>query len=74
MIRFVAAWTRVVPLQAQMIPQLDLLSAFLLSKLVVSVYDSLQCQLTPLDVRYYTDSKIAIFWILGTDKEWKLFV
>ena len=72
-IRFVAGKTRVAPLQAQMIPRLELMSAFLLSKLVVSVYDSLQCQLTPLDVRCYTDSKVALLWILGTDKEWMSF-
>ena len=51
MIRFVAAKTRVAPVQAQMIPGLELLSAFLLSKFVVSVCDCLLCQLTPLDVR-----------------------
>ena len=50
------------------------MSAFLLSKLVVSVRDGLQPQLTPLDVRWYTDSQVALYWIRGKDKEWKPFV
>ena len=41
-VRFVAAKTRVAPLHTQTIPRLELLSAFLLSKLVVSVRNSLQ--------------------------------
>ena len=73
-VRFIAAKTRVAPLQSQTIPRLELLSAFLLSKLVVSVRDGLQPQLTPLDVRWYTDSQVALYWIRGKDKEWKPFV
>ena len=46
--RFVAAMTRVAPLQSQTISRLELLSAFLLSRLVVSVRDGLQPQTTPV--------------------------
>ena len=46
--RFVAAMTTVAPLQSQIISRLELLSAFLLSRLVVSVRDSLQPQTTPV--------------------------
>ena len=74
MVRFVAAKTRVAPLQAQTIPRLELLSAFLLSKLVVSVHSNLQHQMAPLDVRCYTDSQVALFWIRGKNKEWRPFV
>ena len=73
-VKFVAAKTRVAPLQSQTIPRLELLSALLLSKLVVSVRDSLQNRMAPLDVQCYTDSQVALFWIFGQDKEWKPFV
>ena len=73
-VRFVAAKTRVAPLQGQTIPRLELLSAFLLSKLVTSVYTSLQHHMSPLDIRCYTDSQVALYWVCGKDKEWKPFV
>ena len=73
-VRFVAAKTRVAPLQGQTIPRLELLSAFLLSKLVASVYTSLQHHMAPLDIRCYTDSQVALYWVRGKDKEWKPFV
>ena len=73
-VEFVAAKTRVAPLQSQTIPRLELLSAFLLSKLVASVHDSLRPQMASLDVRCYTDSQVALYWICGKDKEWKPFV
>ena len=73
-VRFVAAKTRVAPLQVQTIPRLELLSAFLLSKLMASVQNSLGHQIAHLNVRCYTDSQVALFWIRGKDKEWKSFI
>ena len=74
MVQFVAARTRLAPLQSQTIPQLELLSAFLLSKLVVSVQDSLRLQMACLDIRCYTNSQVALYRIRGKDKECRLFV
>ena len=62
-VRFVAAKTRVAPLQSQTIPRLELLSTLLLSKLIVSVHNSLQHQMAPLDITCYTDSQVALYWI-----------
>eukprot|EP00731_Ephydatia_muelleri_P014947 Em0008g667a len=73
-VRFVAAKTRVAPLQVQTIPRLELLSAFLLSKLMASVQNSLGHQIAHLNVRCYTDSQVALFWIRGKNKEWKSFI
>lgn len=73
-VRFVAAKTRVARLQVQTIPRLELLSAFLLSKLMVSVQNSLQHQITHLDVRCCTDSQVVLHWIRGKNKEWKPFI
>lgn len=73
-VRFVVSKTRVAPLQLQSIPRLELLSAFLLSKLMVSVVNSLKPTLPRVDVQCYTDSQVALCWIRGTTKEWKPFV
>ena len=73
-VQFVVAKTRVAPLQTQTIPRLELLSAFLLAKLIVSVSSSLESVFRQLEVKCYTDSKVALYWICGVNKEWKPFV
>ena len=73
-VQFVAAKTKVAPLKSQTIPRLELLSALLLSKLIVSVHSSLQHQIPSLSVKCFTDSQVALYWIVGSDKEWKQFV
>ena len=73
-VRFVAAKTRVAPLQRQTIPRLELLSALLLSRLIVSVSNSLKSMLPQMPLRCYTDSQVTLFWIRGADKEWKPFI
>ena len=54
--------------------RLELLSAFLLSKLVTSVMEGLSFTLPQILLRCYTDSQVVLFWIRGTNKEWKPFV
>ena len=73
-VRFVVAKTRVAPLQSQTIPRLELLSAFLLAKLIVSVTGSLRPSFSRLRIQCYTDSQVALYWIRGANKEWKPFV
>ena len=73
-IRFVAAKTRVTPTNGSTIPRLELLSALLLSKLIDSVHSALQQELQLTDPTCFTDSKVALFWIQGTNHEWKQFV
>ena len=73
-VRFVTSKTRVAPTQAQSIPRLELLSALLLARLVRSVSNSLESQLTLNPPRCFTDSRVALYWIRGNNKEWKQFV
>ena len=73
-VQFVAAKTRVAPLKSQTIPRLELLSALLLANLIVSVHSSLQHQIPSLSIKCFTDFQVALYWILGSDKEWKPFV
>ena len=54
--KYLVCKTRVAPLQSQTVPRLELLLAFLLSKLVTSVIDSLSSTLPQYSVRCYTDS------------------
>lgn len=59
--QFVVSKTRVAPLQTQTIPRLELLSALLLSKLIVSVSESLRSTLPQLKLQCFTDSQIALY-------------
>ena len=73
-VKFLAFKTRVSPLQPQTIPRLELLSALLLARLVASIQRSMESRLPLSDKICYTDSKVALHWIKGADKEWKQFV
>ena len=73
-VKFLTSKTRVNPLQPQTIPRLELLSALLLARLLVSVRKGLELRLPLSEVTCYTDSKVALHWIQGADKEWKQFV
>ncbi len=74
LVRFVASKTRVAPLRTQTIPRLELLSALLLARLVRNVTYSLESELPLAQPICFTDSKVALFWIQGIDKDWKPFV
>ena len=73
-INFVASKTRVAPTTKQTIPRLELLSALLLGNLIHSVSLALDPELDVKEICCYTDSKVALYWIKGTKKEWKPFV
>ncbi len=73
-VKFVAAKTRVAPLQCQTIPRLELLSAVLLARLLSAVTQSLESELQLCAPHCYTDSTVSLCWIKGVDKTWKVFV
>ena len=72
--RFVTCKTRVSPVSQPTIPQLELLAALLLSKLMATTTQALSSHLTVDEPRYYTDSEVVLYWIKGLQKEWKQFV
>ena len=73
-VNFVASRTRVAPTAKQTIPRLELLSALLLSRLISNVSVALASEVDLKESHCYTDSKVALYWIMGTEKEWKPFV
>ena len=73
-VKFVTSKTWVSSMHKQTIPRLKVLSALLLAKLMNSITGSLEPLLPFSQPTCYTDSKVALYWILGSDKEWKQFV
>ena len=70
-VNFVASKTRVSPLNKQSIPTLELLSTLLLARLICNVSTALEAEIQLQPHCCYSDSKMALFWIKGTTKEWK---
>ena len=60
-VKFLAAKERVAPVGSTIIPQLELLSALLLSKLIDSVHVALKPELSLSEPVCFTDSKAALF-------------
>lgn len=73
-VNFVAAKTRVAPANKQTIPRLELLSTLLLANLINNVSMALKPEVELKEICCFTDSKVALYWIKGTNKEWKPFV
>ena len=72
--QFVVCKTRVAPLVEITIPQLELLSCFLLAKLMAHVKVALGKAVSVDCGMCFIDSKVALYWVQGVTKEWKQFV
>ena len=64
----------VAPSVKQTVPRVELLSAFILARLIARVKTVLEGFIRISHVRCWTDSKVALYWIRGEDREWKQFV
>ena len=73
-VQFVASKTRVAPLKSQTIPRLELLSAVLLARLMSSITQAIEGEVTLSKPHCFTDSIVSLFWIRGVEKSWKPFV
>ena len=67
------AKTRVAPLKSLSIPRLELMSARILVTLMETVKNAISSHIRIDELRYWLDSKTALFWI-NNNGEWKTFV
>ena len=68
-VKFLASKTQVAPVGGTTIPQLELLSALLLSKLITSIQTALKTEVHLSNPVCFTDSKAALYWIQGVKHE-----
>ena len=73
-LQFVVCITRVSHIKAPSIHRLELLSVLLLSQILSNVSDNLKGRLPLQPPKCFTDSRVALYWITGLEKEWKPFV
>ena len=73
-LRFVSSKTRLAPLLEQTILRLELVSAVVLSRLIHSIKEALSSEMKIDKLMCWTDSKIAWYWLVQSQKEWKPFV
>ena len=71
---FVTSKTRVAPLDIKSIPRLELLGALILARLIARVRRTLGILLYLSEVYCWTDNTGVLYWIKGTNKEYKQFV
>ena len=71
---FVMAKTRVAPTDKQTIPRLELLAALILARLMKSVSTALDGFIRISSLCCWSDSRVALGWISGEQREWKQFV
>ena len=71
--RLATSKTRVAPSKELSIPRLELMSARILVRLMNTVRNTLQSQVTIDGVRFWLDSTTALSWIRNKG-EWKQFV
>ena len=74
LVEFVASKTRVSSAEGKTIPRLELLSALLLANLINSVFTALEHEVNFSVIDCFSDSRVALYWIKGIEKEWKPFV
>ena len=73
-VKFLASRSRVAPLKQETIPRLELLAALMLARLISHVGEALEREVDIADLTCWTDSKVALAWIKGEEREWKPFV
>ena len=72
-VKLLSSKSRVAPLKQETIPRLELLGALLLSRLMLSVRNSLKDERLFDNVYYWCDLQIALAWIKSTNKEFRTF-
>ena len=61
-------------MKQETIPRLELLAALILARLISHVGEALEPEVDITYMTFWTDSKVALAWIKGEEREWKPFV
>ena len=61
------------PLKELSIPRLELIACLILAKLMCTVKNALNSQVSVQKVKFWSDSMTALYWIMNRG-EWKQFV
>ena len=70
----IASKARLSPLKGETVPRLELMSALILSRLIITLSNALR-SIVKVDHMYcWQDSQITLWWIYGITKEFKQFV
>ena len=72
--QLVASKSKVAPIGGETIPRLELLSGLVLARLVSHVQRELEGKYKIDRIVCWLDSEIALWWITGTEKEYKQFI
>lgn len=73
-ISLLASKTKVTPFKVLIIPRLELLSCFLLSQLINDIQHAMLNKVKLDRIVCWTDSKVALSWIIRKEKTWKAWV
>ena len=70
----IASKARLAPLKGETVPRLELMSALILSRLIITLSNALRSIVKVDDMYCWQDSQITLWWIYGITKEFKQFV
>ena len=73
-VQLVTSKTKVAPLKKVSIPRLELLSCWLLARLLNSCSEILKGKFSPTSISLWNDSSSALGWIRGEDKRWSPWI
>ena len=65
---------RLAPLKGETVPRLELMSALILSRLIITLSNALRSIVKVDDMYCWQDSEVTLWWIYGITKEFQQFV
>ena len=68
-VKFLASRSRVAPVKEETIPRLELLAALIVARLTSHVGEALEPEVNINEMTCWTDSKVALAWIKGEERE-----
>ena len=71
--KMLSSKTRVAPLKELSIPRLELMGCLILARLIFTIKEALSSQVNIQNVRLWSDSMTALYWIQNQG-EWKQFI